>query len=638
MAFQLSPGVNVTEKDLTTIVPAVATTNAGMVGVFDWGPVNQRVLVDSENNLVSLYGTPNDENYEWWFTAANFLGYGNNLQVVRAGVTGMGNANPMGYTGTTMGADESSYIENETEIEEALASKIGPFFARYPGAKGNSLEVQICGSRFLTGGNVGYTAAGSDWEDWTYKNEFDLRPGTSTYVANKGGSNDEFHIAVIDRDGLFSGERGSIIEKFQAVSLVPGTIGFDGQSNYYVDKINRTSKYIAASTTVNFGVEFLKGGTGVWGSTTGDRWYPVQNGEVGFTASVPGMSASNVSFGVGVYRFKSGSNGDLKWSSNAQKNGTEINYRRIVLGQDADEEAEGYYLFEDAETVDVNLLLGGPDYDIPPTGSVARSENVGLFVGQALKDIVDKRKDCVAFLSCPIKNSAFGTDSQKLDQCLAYRDQIGSSSYVFIDSGYKLMYDIYNDKNRWVPMNGDIAGLCARADINFDPWYSPAGFNRGQIRGVVKLAFQPRQAARDNLYKNNVNPVCTFSGEGTVLYGDKTAQTKPSAFDRINVRRLFIVLEKAIATAAKYSLFEFNDAFTRAQFRSLVEPFLRDVQSRRGLIDFKVVCDEKNNTPEVIDGNRFVADIYIKPNRSINFIQLNFIATRTGVNFSEVGA
>ena len=657
MAFQLSPGVNVTEKDLTTIVPAVATTNAGMVGVFDWGPVNQRVLVDSENNLVSLYGTPNDKNYEWWFTAANFLGYGNNLQVVRAGITGMANANAVGYTGelgTTdggvsgateysyfIGPDESSYVENETEIEDALASKIGPFFARYPGAKGNSLEIQICGSRVVNG-NAGYTAAGTDWDTWTYRNQFDLRPGTSTYVASKGGSNDEFHIAVIDRNGLFSGERGSILEKFQAVSLVPGSIGFDGQSNYYADKINRTSKYIAASTTVNFGAEFLKGGTGAWGSTTGNRWYPIQNGETGFTASVPETSASNVSFGVGAYRFwafNTGNDGDMNWKSGFPSNST-TNYNRIVLGQDPDEEPEGYYLFEDAETVDVNLLLGGPDYEMNVGNLNERktATDQNRFVGAALKDIVDKRKDCVAFLSCPLKSASFGTDSQKTDACLAYRDAIGSSSYVFIDSGYKLMYDIYNDKNRWVPMNGDIAGLCARADINFDPWFSPAGFNRGQIRGVVKLAFSPRQAARDNLYKNNVNPVCTFSGEGTVLYGDKTAQTKPSAFDRINVRRLFIVLEKAIATAAKYSLFEFNDAFTRAQFRSLVEPFLRDVQSRRGLIDFKVVCDEKNNTPEVIDGNRFVADIYIKPNRSINFIQLNFIATRTGVNFSEVGA
>ena len=258
-------------------------------------------------------------------------------------------------------------------------------------------------------------------------------------------------------------------------------------------------------------------------------------------------------------------------------------------------------------------------------------------MASSLKDIVDARKDCVAFVSVPNKDPN-ETDQVKRDRALQYRNSIGSSSYVVIDSGYKYMYDIYNDKNRWIPLNGDIAGLCARSDSNFDPWYSPAGFNRGQVRGVIKLSFQPRQASRDVLYKNGINPVATFSGEGTVLYGDKTALAKPSAFDRINVRRLFIVLEKAISTAAKYSLFEFNDSFTRAQFRSLVEPFLRDVQARRGVIDFKVVCDEKNNTPEVIDSNRFVADIYIKPNRSINFIQLNFIATRTGVNFSEVGA
>lgn len=660
MAFQLSPGVNVTERDLTTIVPAVATTNAGIVGVFDWGPVNQRVLVDSENNLVKLYGTPNDENYEWWFPAANFLGYGNNLQVVRAGVTGMINANPTEYMGEEMVGErdtgevdeenepimeqytyyvpnESSYVENDTELEEAMAVKVGPFFARYPGAKGNSLDVQICGSKTLSGVsaiNSGFTGAGTWWDNWAYKNEFDAKPGTSTFVENKGGRNDEFHLVVIDRDGAFSGERGSLLEKFSGLSLVPNALGFDGQSNYYRDKINRTSKYLGSSSTVEFGSEFVLGGTGPWGSVTGHKWF-----DGGFTAQL-GLSADSIitSFGVAKFGFTSGSNGDLRWK-NGSPNNTEINYNRIVLGQDPDEDPEGYYLFEDAETVDVNLLIGGPDYGINVSNpnDRANADDQNRFVGAALKDIVDKRKDCVAFLSCPVKTASFGTDSEKVDACIAYRDAIGSSSYVFIDSGYKLMYDIYNDKNRWVPMNGDIAGLCARSDVNFDPWWSPAGLNRGQVRGVIKLAFQPRQSARDNLYKNNVNPVVTFSGEGTVLYGDKTGQAKPSAFDRINVRRLFIVLEKAIATAAKYSLFEFNDAFTRAQFRSLVEPFLRDVQSRRGLIDFKVVCDERNNTPEVIDGNRFVADIYIKPNRSINFIQLNFIATRTGVNFSEVG-
>jgi hypothetical protein len=621
MAFQLSPGVNVTEKDLTTIVPAVATTNAGVVGVFEWGPVNQRVLVDSENNLVKLFGTPNDTNAEWWFSAANFLGYGNNLQVVRAGVTGMVNANPAGHTGVSGAPSVSSLIENDSELEEAEASDCGPFFARYPGVKGNSLEVQICGSRSLSSATAGYTADGIDFTTWEFAEEFDAAPSTSTFVANKGGSNDEFHIVVLDRDGLFSGERNSVLEKFSGVSIVPGALDFSGQSNYYVEKINRTSRYLGAADIDTFGSDFLVGSTGAWGATASQRWY--NNGTFG--SATPTLTGTNQTFGVGSYRFKSGNDGDLTWNGNGA-----VNYRRIVLGQDPDEDPEGYYLFQDPETVDVNLLIGGPDYAV---GEAPDDSYVGSF----LKDIVDARKDCVAFLSCPIKSGA-GTDSDKKDNCIAYRNAIGSSSYVFIDSGYKYTYDIYNDKNRWVPLNGDIAGLCARADINFDPWWSPAGLNRGQVRNVIKLAFQPRQSARDELYKNNVNPVCTFTGEGTVLYGDKTAQAKPSAFDRINVRRLFIVLEKAIATAAKYSLFEFNDAFTRAQFRSLVEPFLRDVQARRGVIDFKVVCDEKNNTPEVIDGNRFVADIYIKPNRSINFIQLNFIATRTGVSFSEVGA
>ena len=217
-----------------------------------------------------------------------------------------------------------------------------------------------------------------------------------------------------------------------------------------------------------------------------------------------------------------------------------------------------------------------------------------------------------------------------------FADSLSSSSYAVIDSGYKYQYDKYNDVYRHVPLNGDIAGLCARTDNVADPWYSPGGFNRGQIRGAVKLAFNPNQTQRDELYKARVNPVVTFPGQGTVLFGDKTAQAKPSAFDRINVRRLFIVLEKAIATAAKFQLFEFNDEFTRAGFRNLVEPFLRDVQGRRGITDFAVVCDDTNNTGEVIDRNEFRADIFIKPARSINFITLNFVATRTGVAFSEV--
>ena len=427
---------------------------------------------------------------------------------------------------------------------------------------------------------------------------------------------------MIDRKGLFTGSRGEIIEKFSGLSFLPGVLGSDGSSNYYVDRINRTSRYIAslAKTNSTSFIDLLKGSTGAWGADA-FKYYT--------SASLSGNSSittTNGSFGVGVWQLAGGSDGfaaDL------------TNYKKVAFGQDADEDPEGYRLFEDAETVDVNLLLGGPEPTFTPDTVLTTA--VADLVAPMIKDIVDARKDCVAFFSTPNKDPN-ETDQKKQDRCIQYRNNIGSSSYCVIDSGYKYQYDVYNDKNRWVAMNGDIAGLCARTDTNFDPWYSPAGFNRGTVRGVIKLAFQPRQASRDVLYKNNINPVVTFSGEGTVLYGDKTAQAKPSAFDRINVRRLFIVLEKAIAVASKYSLFEFNDGFTRAQFRSLVEPFLRDVQARRGIIDFKVVCDEKNNTPEVIDSNRFVADIYIKPNRSINFIQLNFIATKTGVNFSEVGA
>lgn len=622
MAFQLSPGVNVTEKDLTTIVPAVATTNAGFAGVFNWGPVNKRVLVDSENNLVSLYGAPDDDCAEWWFCAANFLGYGNNLQVVRCKVGDtMTNANPNGKTG------DASYVPNDDYNDNKSASDVGGFIAKYPGSLGNSLEVQVCGSStnldlIAASGHTmaGLTAYGTKFTNWTYGTEFDGAPSTSTVVSGIGGSADEFHLVVIDRGGLFSGSKGTVLEKFSGLSILDNYTDALGNSINYRDRINANSAYIlAAKRSGSSYSHIFTGGTG-------PMMYNTSGSTAWNTGSFTTVTAtgSNTSFGVGVYQFKNGNDGFTA--------GFAPDYKDIVLGQSAEVGEEGYYLFRDADTVDVNLLIGGPE----PVATTSTATN-NDWVGPSLKDIADARKDCVVFLSSPVKDP-LETEQKKLDRCLTYRNKVGSSSYTFIDSGYKYQYDIYNDKYRWIPMNGDIAGICVRSDVNFDPWWSPAGFNRGQVRGVVKLAYNPRQSARDELYKNNINPVVTFPGEGTVLYGDKTAQAKPSAFDRINVRRLFIVLEKAIATAAKYSLFEFNDSFTRAQFRSLVEPFLRDVQARRGIFEFKVVCDEKNNTPTVIDSNRFVADIYIKPTRSINFIQLNFIATKTGVSFSEVGA
>jgi phage tail sheath protein FI len=594
MAFQLSPGVNVTERDLTTIVPAVATTNAAFAGLFSWGPVDKRVLIDSENNLAKLFGLPDNTNFQYWFTAANFLKYGNNLQVVRclAERTGAKNATP--------GTLPAVLVKNDDAFTAASATANGPFIARYPGDLGNSFSIEICGS--LAGG----------FGSWEHSDEFDGLPKTSSYVEALGGTADEFHLVVVDRTGLWTGASGTVLEKFSNLSLAEDAQDFSGISTYYRQRINDVSKYIFCPTAP----VIATGGTLHFGV--------VNNASLAGFEFKGATDSNSTSFGLVKYNLGGGvgeTAPSAYTSNNAQR------YIDLAFGGTG----AGYNAFKDPEVTDVNLILGGPEYQASTVGTV------GDPVARTLKDIADARKDCVVFASCPISDGSLSEDTKK-DIAIAYRNKIGSSSYVFIDSGYKYMYDIYNDKYRWVPLNGDIAGLCARTDANTDPWFSPAGFNRGNIKGVVKLAFNPTQTFRDELYKNNINPVVTFPGEGTVLYGDKTAQAKPSAFDRINVRRLFIVLEKAIATASKYSLFEFNDSFTRAQFRSLVEPFLRDVQSRRGIIDFKVVCDEKNNTPEVIDSNRFVADIYIKPSRSINFIQLNFIATRTGVSFSEVGA
>lgn len=380
---------------------------------------------------------------------------------------------------------------------------------------------------------------------------------------------------------MFSGATGTILERYEGISLLNGAVNADGSSLYFKSKINNESRYIACVGVT--GAAFLS-----------------QNMTVNGTFS----ATSNAAWGVMTGQLASGTG---EYSGEAS-----------ILGTTG----SGYEMFKDADHIDVALLLGGP---------------LGATAAKNLCDLAKSRKDCVAFVSAAASESN-ASSAVKIAACKTLRDAVGNNNYAFIDSGYKFMYDAFNDVNRWVPLNGDIAGLCARTDATNDPWYSPAGFNRGQIRGTIKVAFNPNKDERDEIYGYGINPVVTFSGEGTILFGDKTAQTRPSSFDRINVRRLFIVLEKAIAKAAKYSLFEFNDAFTRSQFKGLIEPFLRDVQGRRGIVDFKVVCDEKNNTPQVIDSNNFVADIYIKPNRSINFIQLNFVATKTGVSFEEVGA
>jgi len=555
MAFQLSPGVLVTEKDLTSVVPAVSTTAGGFAGAFQWGPVLQVTTVDSENSLVERFGKPDDTNFTSFFTAANFLSYGNNLQVVR--VVGAGAKNAAAGNTAPLINNEDSYLATYA----AGNAYFGAFVARFPGSRGNSLRVSM--------------ADGASFAAWEYNTQFDGRPDTSPYAAGFSGSNDELHVIVIDKDGLFSGTAGTVLEKFSYASKASDGKRPDGTSMYYKDLINQTSKYV------------------YWGAhpAVGTNW--------GTTAQ--GIAFANTSANVTV-NLGNGTVGTSVVDGNVQA---------------------GLALFANDEAVDVSLI---------PLGAVSAAT-----ISYAIGSIAEVRRDCVVFAS-PLLTTVYGAVGQEAANLVTFRDSLPSSSYAVLDSGWKYQYDRYNDVYRWVPLNGDVAGSAVRTDFVADPWFSPAGFNRGQIKNVVKLAYSPGKADRDIIYKKGINPVVTFPGNGTVLYGDRTLQSKPSAFDRINVRRLFIVLEKAIATAAKFQLFEFNDGFTRAQFRNLVEPFLRDVQGRRGITEYKVVCDESNNTGGVIDRNEFVADIFVKPARAINFIQLNFVATRSGISFEEVGA
>jgi hypothetical protein len=412
---------------------------------------------------------------------------------------------------------------------------------------------------------------------WTYKAEFDAAPGTSTYAAGVGGADDEMHIIVIDEDGDWTGTPGTVLEKYAFVSKAGDAKKPDGTNNHYKDVINANSDYI-------WWTDYL----------TGSDWGTSASGNT-FTALAAAGSFS-LAGGVDDYTMSAG------------------------------QQQTAYALFANAELYDVSLIIAG---------------KANAATAKIIADLAQTRADCVAFIS-PQDNSTgdviIGNSSTEADAIVTYRNAVNViHSYAVIDSGYKYQYDRYNDKYRYIPLNADVAGLCARTDYTNDPWFSPGGYNRGQIKNVVRLAHNPDKTNRDTLYKAGVNPVVSFPGQGIVLFGDKTMQTKPSAFDRINVRRLFIVLEKAIATAAKFQLFEFNDSFTRAQFKNLVEPFLRDVQGRRGIIDFRVKCDDTNNTGEVIDRNEFIADIFIKPNRSINYITLNFVAARSSANFTEIG-
>lgn len=676
MGFQVSAGVNISEIDLTTVVPAVSTTEGATAGVFRWGPANEATLISSESDLVKRFGTPTNDNFETFFNAAAFLAYGNKLYVSRA-VDLLAN-NAVANTASVVGTQ----LNNKTKYETTSLPANALYFAKYPGVIGNSLKVSICDSAnafsqtlsstivghdvnntvitfgfpvgssnatitvtntlgnsgnaaantennlflaslnvgdFLAFGNTtvgtqqlqitslstsaittggtsvstiglsGAISLGSSFTSstlarkWEYADLCQAAPGKSTYVSSLAGTtyNDELHVAVIDAGGLFSGTRGTVLELYEAVSRATDAKSEQGGSIYYKDLINTSSKYLW------------------WG---GHR--------AGAGASTGANVAASTNYAPASYTLAGGTDG----SAGAEDT--------IAVGQ----LTAAYDVFKNPDEIDVSLVLAG---------KARGGTNGELLANYLIDNIAEARRDCLVFVS-PDRADVVNNVNGEATASVVFRNSLRSTSYAVLDSGYKYVYDRYNDVYRYVPLNGDIAGLCVRTDETRDPWFSPAGFNRGQVKNIVKLAYNPDKATRDVLYKAGINPVVSFPGQGVVLYGDKTLLSKPSAFDRINVRRLFIVLEKAIATASKFSLFEFNDDFTRAQFRNMTEPFLRDIQGRRGIYDFKVVCDDTNNTGEIIDRNEFVGDIYVKPARSINFIQLNFVAVRTGVAFSEV--
>ena len=576
MAFQISPGVSVAEVDQTTSTPAIVTTAGAYAGPFAWGPVNKKTTVSSEQTLAASFGNPDSNTFQSFFSAASFLAYGNNLNVVRAANNTSFNADA-NTTGTNIQIANKDVFET-TKLFTNNNNTIGPFAARYPGALGNSLSVSVVdAASYSAAWNINSIGVAS---------YFPVSPGTSAQGASAGAANDQIHIVVMDTGGLFTGTKNTVLETFPFLSKGVDAKDSLGNPSYYKQAIFNNSKYIYAvdpvdyANTANVALATATS-KAVWGSTLANSSFiTIATAQ---TSSMSGGTDSTVT------------DGDIQ----------------TAWGQ-----------FTNADETNISLVITG-----------AASIPIQQYV---IDNIAAARKDCIAFVSPPSANVVNQSGSEVANITAWNTALARSSSYAVADSGWKYMFDKYNNVYRYIPLNADIAGLCAYTDSVRDPWWSPAGYNRGNLKNVVKLAWNPTQSQRDSLYALGINPVVTFQGAGTILFGDKTLQSQPSAFDRINVRRLFIVLEKTIAQASKYSLFEFNDSFTQAQFVALVTPFLRDVQSRRGIYDFKVVCDSTNNTQNVIDANQFVGDIYIKPARSINYIQLNFVAVRTGVSFNTI--
>jgi len=652
MASLISPGITIKERDLSNAVVtnALAITGA-FASTFAKGPVGEIVNISSQKELLDTFGKPNSNNAEDWFVASEYLNYGGRLAVVRAATAGLNSANS--------GSNASLLIENQTDFESTSLGE--DFVARTPGAWGNALKIIVAdrgADQIITlasapsnapvpAGAVTFNLAGggtataevvsyanqvltvilddadvliseadtlddgaaadvsitsvSDWWSNTEVGGIALsaigpRPGTSEYAVSKGVKYDELHVAVVDATGAITGTANTVVERLTYLSKLSDGRGAQNNISYYKDAVNEFSAYVYSGGGLN--------GTQAASSTNaGESW---------------GQDSSVVSAGTGSFKLGLG-------LAIALTNGVD-DYSYSSSEIDA-----AYDVFLETEEAEIDFVLMG--------GSMATEADTKLKAASVMA-VAQTRKDCIAFIS-PWKGTQVGTSgalnrsTQKV-KTINFFNALSSTSYAVFDSGYKYMYDRFNDVYRWVPCNGDVAGLCVSTSASLDDWFSPAGTNRGGLRNAVKLAFNPTQADRDELYQARINPIVSFPGAGVILYGDKTALASPSAFDRINVRRLFLNVQKRAEELAKGVLFELNDATTRIGFASALNSYLSEVRARRGVTDFLVVCDESNNTPSVIDRNEFVAEIYIKPTRSINYITVTLTATKTGVAFSEV--
>ena len=747
-ANQLSPGVVVQERDLTTIT-TLSTANVGAIAApFELGPVEEIVEISNERGLVERFGKPNDSNYEYWFTAAQYLAYGGVLKTIRVTSSALKNAvdtgtapliknlqdyettfesannnfnwaartagakgNSIGIFVTDAGADQIAVIPapgsgNEYEFVQdaalsAASGAAGKVF-KYsivltvdtivgsftPGVAttiniggsqesvvvnawdpvGKKLEVTlpsggvtgiIADNQAITQGSntaainatierrlyialnkdsiefaaadsvsdtnstaVGITSVRTEYNEREYLPgvkwiNVAQRPGTSSFTTGVGGHRDELHIVVIDVDGKITGTAGAVLERFIGVSKASDAKSTVGETNYYPEVIKQRSQYIYwAEHESGLFSATATASDGNWGQSANARQFNLLRSAAG-TTSYPAGRTTIGSDNNATFYYRLGNGADYASS------GGEYTVSNSDL-------ATAYGLVSDPESQTIDYILAGPS-GADDTAAVAKITS--------LVSIVEERRDCLLYVS-PRRGNVVGVSNSTTatENIVKFFDLLSSSSYVVFDSGYKYIYDKYNDVYRYVPCNGDVAGLCLQTTEVAEPWFSPAGFQRGILRNAIKLAYTPNKTQRDTLYANRVNPIVSFPGQGVVLFGDKTALGFASAFDRINVRRLFLTIERVISGAAKSQLFEQNDDSQRSLFLNIIEPYLRDVQGRRGVTDFLVKCDQENNPPEAVDRGEFYAEIFVKPTRTINYITLTFVATRTGVAFSEVAS